>query len=305
MVSRNICWTLNNWTDADEAELLIIKPPIKYSSWGREVGDQGTPHLQGYTEFSKPMRFGGIKKLGGPWAKMHLEARRGTQDQAIAYTQKDGNAQEVGTKAQHGHRTDLDTARNLAASEGMRAVTLQCGSQGIRVAEKFLTYHEEPRDWMPDVIWLWGPSGSGKSRSARNICADLDCYVKNDGSKWWDGYDRHEAVIIDDFRESWWPLTEMLGLLDRYEKRVEIKGGWRQFVPRKIVITTILPPSAHYTLAGEDQEQLRRRIGSVTEFRNEVGGGNTEAPPPPVTLADNEFDEWIESLIDLGVKPAG
>lgn len=303
MVSRNVCWTLNNWTEEEEAQ-LIISGPVKYICWGREEGEQeGTPHLQGYAEFCKPMRWAGIKKLGGPWARMHLEGRRGTQEQAIDYTRKDNNWVEVGQKALKGARTDLCRARATALEEGMRGVTLTCTHQAIRVAEKFLTYHEEPRDWLCDVHWIWGPSGAGKSKLARELTCDMDTYVKNDGTKWWEGYDAHEAVIIDDFRDSWWPVTEMLSLLDRYEKRVEYKGGTRQFKPRTIVITSVKPPAAHYTQTGEPVKQLLRRITRVTELCNEVGGGNTEAPPP-VIPEEEWLTQLVESLLDLGVKPA-
>jgi len=301
MVSRNICWTLNNWTEPEEEALLIIAP-IKYICWGREIGDEGTRHLQGYAEFSKPMRWAGIKKMGAPWDRMHLEARRGTQDEAIAYTGKDGLWKEIGTKAKAGNRSDLDRARVLASEEGMRAVTLQCSMQQIRVAEKFLTYHEEPRDWECRVEWIWGPSGAGKSRLARERTASEDTFVKNDSSKWWDGYDGHQTVILDDFRDSWWSLTETLSLLDRYEKRIEIKGGWRQFKPSRIIVTTVNPPECHYRGTGESQEQLLRRIADVTELRNEDGG---VILGPPV-LTEDDLKEVIDELngcVDLGVKP--
>lgn len=170
----------------------------------------------------------------------------------------------------------------------MREVTLTGNMQQIRVAEKYLTYHEEPRDWEMEVEWYWGPTGSGKSRAARTKFADLDYYTKNTPTKWWNGYDGHEAVIIDDFRDSWWPITDMLSLLDRYERQVETKGGERQFRARRVIITSANPPSNCYRNCGEAVEQLLRRIGHVTEFRNDVGGGNTEPPRKDNVFTDLE-----------------
>lgn len=153
----------------------------------------------------------------------------------------------------------------------MRAVCVAASLQQIRVAEKYLTYCEDPRDWKPEVIWLTGPSGSGKSRRAREICGE-DVYTKNTGHKWWDGYDGHEDVILDDFRDSWWPITYMLALIDRYEFQVEYKGGMRQMRAKRIIITSIFTPDTMYRGTGECQQQLARRIDCVTDV-TEVGKG--------------------------------
>lgn len=149
-------------------------------------------------------------------------------------------------------------------------MTRVANAQGTRVAEKFLTYNEEERDWKPNVIWIHGPSGAGKSRLAREICGDADVYVKNTDSKWWDGYDGHESTIIDDFRDTWWSLTYMLGLLDRYPFRVEYKGGMRQFVSRTIIVTCIHAPNVMYNMANEDENQLLRRIDEIRHIVPDV-----------------------------------
>jgi len=319
MVSRAYCFTLNNYTDDDVAQLTALINPVRYVCWGYEIAPSGTPHLQGYAEFTKTMRITGIKKLGGPFEKMHLTVRRGTRDQAKDYCAKGTQPKQewdefaklgdgklgpnygIGVNfVEHGDwnaggagaRNDLGKTRNIALTGGLREVTLTGNAQQIKVAEKFLTYHEEPRDWLTEVSWFWGPSGSGKSRTARENLKDNDVYVKNDNTKWWDGYDGHEAVIIDDFRDSWWSLTEMLSLLDRYEKRVEVKGGWRQCKPRKIIITSIHPPESMYVRADEDAKQLIRRLSFVTKFCNEVGGVIL-MPPEPITNGVEENDNLL------------
>lgn len=305
MTSRAYCFTLNNYTEDDIALLSVINEKIRFICWGQEIAPEtGTPHLQGYVEFKTPLRIAGIKKLNVSFARMHLEVRRGTRDEAKAYCAKGDQSKEefetTGTNGPNyglnvayfefgnweaggsGSRNDLGVIRNLAITEGMRGVALTGNMQQIKVAEAFLKYHEEPRDWLTEVFWFWGPSGSGKSRAARELFANADFFVKNDNSKWWDGYDGHEAVIIDDFRDSWWSLTEMLSLLDRYEKRVETKGGWRQFKPKQIVVTSIHPPSHMYRIADEDSRQLIRRVtrvdNFVTRFCHEVGGVILEPP---------------------------
>lgn len=178
---------------------------------------------------------------------------------------------EKGEPPKQGSRADLCSARQAALEGGMRAVTATEKLQGIKVAQAFLTYNEPPRSWKPKVIWLHGPSGAGKSLRALTMCAETygqDIYHKKCGSKWWDGYDAHQAVVIDDFRGSWWGLTETLSLLDRYPKMIEIKGGWRQFKPRLIVVTSIFAPSDVYkseNIGLEPIQQLLRRIDETIE----------------------------------------
>lgn len=50
--TKRWCWTLNNYSEDDisaiSAKLLVV---CKVALFGAEVGDEGTPHLQGYCEF--------------------------------------------------------------------------------------------------------------------------------------------------------------------------------------------------------------------------------------------------------------
>ena len=88
------CFTLNNWTDADVARLKKVN--CKYMVVGVEVGDKGTPHLQGYVRLTKSTRFNAVKKLIGPRA--HIEPARGTELENDKYCRKDGViALEMGT----------------------------------------------------------------------------------------------------------------------------------------------------------------------------------------------------------------
>lgn len=269
---RNACWTLNNYTETEEESIrnLLNSHPqrVKYLVYGMEKGENGTPHLQGYIELMNGCTLKSIKKLLGERA--HIEMRRGTSEQAVTYCKKDGSFVELGTPSKQGSRKDLDEVRQLALSEGMRAVTRTYNHQNIKVAEAFLTHNETPRDWKPTIKWFYGETGLGKSRKARHWLKEEglegDIYTKTDGKNWWPGYDGHKGVIIDDFRDSWWSLTEMLSLLDRYEKRIEYKGGYRQFRPTHIVVTSCMSPYDCYKATGESIKQLIRRIDLIEHF---------------------------------------
>ncbi len=76
----NVCFTLNNPEDM----IMFDAEAMVYLVYQEEIGDSGTYHLQGYCEFSNRVRLTTAKALLGG-ATVHLERRRGSQAQAIAY----------------------------------------------------------------------------------------------------------------------------------------------------------------------------------------------------------------------------
>lgn len=124
------------------------------------------------------------------------------------------------------------------------------------------------------VRWYWGPTGTGKSRTAHTEAhegEDPDVYrasgpAVRGGRWWWDGYDAHARVIIDDFRPVWCGIEFLLHILDRYGCRIECKGGSRQMLASEIWITCPKHPEACYEDEGEDMRQLLRRITVIKQF---------------------------------------
>jgi len=167
-----------------------------------------------------------------------------------------------------GKRNDLAATRALVHATGsMRAVAAEATSfQALRGAELLLKYDEPRRDWKPLVRWYWGATGTGKTRRAMEE-AGADRWVSGRSLQWWDGYDGHANVIIDDFRGDFCPFHTLLRYLDRYECRVEVKGGSRQLLARNIWITSCLPPEKAYPGCSERVDQLLRRIDETVELR--------------------------------------
>jgi hypothetical protein len=71
---RNWCFTLNNY-GTEEYEKL--KELGSYIILGKEVGENNTPHVQGYVEFDSPIRFNKLRKFN---IRIHWERRRGSQE---------------------------------------------------------------------------------------------------------------------------------------------------------------------------------------------------------------------------------
>ena len=118
-------------------------------------------------------------------------------------------------------------------------------------------------DRKPEVVWLYGPTGSGKTSMARQYFeylqgsgdSEITNYIRTPGPiKWWDGYEGDVYTVIDDFRRNQLRdvggFAYLLRLLDRYPVRVEIKGGSVPFVAHYIVITCPRHPEDEFTYRG-------------------------------------------------------
>lgn len=97
MRTRHFCFTVNNYTNADDDLLKALGQAegTTYLVYGYETGESGTPHLQGYIVFSTTKRFAQVKSVLPRGA--HVEPKRGTPEQASEYCKKDGLFQEFGT----------------------------------------------------------------------------------------------------------------------------------------------------------------------------------------------------------------
>jgi len=265
--TRAYCFTINNPLTADEEQVTLLKDIAGYLIVGRETGENGTEHLQGYIYCKEAITFSSLKKK---ITRAHIEVSKGSPMDNSVYCQKDGNIFiEFGKLPKQGARTDIQrTVETLKEGANMRAISNSANNyQCIKMAEVWLKYNEEPRDWKPEVRWYHGPTGVGKTKSAREWLGD-DIYTCLDSIKWFEGYDSHENVLIDDFRKDFCKFHQLLKLLDRYEYKVETKGGSRQFVAKKIAITSPYPPQYVYEIR-EDVNQLVRRIDSIIQIGNQ------------------------------------
>lgn len=262
MSHRNWCFTWNNYTD--EAERILSEYPCTYMVVGKEVGENGTPHLQGYVEFGGSKR---LETLKNAWGNApHFEPRMGTAKQASEYCKKDGNFTERGQISQQGKRSDLNEAAMAIMDKNVKIMDVikenpKLGLIYMRRMKELRMEMYGDRKEAPKVIWLWGRTGVGKSRVAFDIHDEV--YIK-DGTHWWNGYEQQEAIVIDDF-DGKWPFRDLLRLLDRYPYQGQTKGGYVKINSEYIYITCDRPPERFWP-NGMDLEQIQRRITYIFEL---------------------------------------
>jgi len=292
---RNVVFTLNNYTGPETDHICEVDPRIRYLVVGKEVGEQGTPHLQGYAEFKDKLSLSTVKTVLG--SRIHIEPRRGKPTQAAGYCKKGSdNADDYAVffpRTEHepgtwdyviehgeiscsGKRTDLTpVVEALADGSTIASVARQFPEIYVRYTKglRDLRQHYLPPRSLssaPEVIVLWGETGTGKTRDAIiKHWPDEDHYIfRPSNGNWWDGYDGQTKVILEEFRGSM-PWADLLGLLDRNEYRAPIKGGFVQIQADKFIITSLCPPDTWYRFDDRYDKiaQLHRRLTKVEHYQ--------------------------------------
>ena len=259
---------MNNYSP--EEELVVQSLDFKYLVYGREVGESGTPHLQGTIVFNSKKRLTAVRKL---IPRAHWSITRALWE-AIQYCKKDGDVYEMGlppmTQQQKG---DMEKARWADAVECAKKGRLEDIPPDM-YARLYRTWKEIRKDHMetpPDAetctgVWFWGEAGSGKSRTAR--LEYPDAYLKN-ANKWWDGYQGQENVIIDDLDPTHACLAHYLKIwMDRYAFVAETKGGAISIRPKRIIITSQYSIQSIFETE-ENQSAITRRCLDIRRFGEE------------------------------------
>lgn len=222
MTLHGICFTLNNYS---ELEVTLVRESvgvggIKYIIYGKEVGESGTPHLQGYLQCNHD-KFDRLKRRFGK--KIHLEKQKGDSAEARDYCKKEDDWAEFGTyehipspKKRQGQRKDLDEIKK-AIDDGKSYTEIvdthfatvakyprfikeciQEHEKGILVSSLKASFADaQLKPWQKSlwdklqlpphprqIMWLWEESGNvGKSWMTKYLMAMMECTVLTDGKR--------------------------------------------------------------------------------------------------------------------------
>lgn len=283
--AKRWCFTLNNYTAQEED--IIQKIECQYLIYGHEVGENGTPHLQGYVTFSTRKSFRTMKKLLGERA--HIEVARGKVQDNIDYC----------TKEDHDHFFMKGEAPAESSEKGAEATKRKW--EEAREAAKRGRFDEIPSDlwiryrnsWKSEYqeevnrnvteirdfnlkdhfFWIYGPTGTGKSHLARALAQKIDPdnqpYLKP-LNKWWNGFRGQKVTLIEEATPD---ACKFLANLfkqwcDKWPFTAEVKGGSfdNGIRPEYVIITS------NYSITDcfpneEDYLPMKRRC---TEFKKDT-----------------------------------
>lgn len=283
--SRAYCLTINNWTQSEYVKLS--NEQHDYMIIAKEIGEEGTPHLQAYIYKKSKISFVGLRKRNprahiepaiGNAQHNHDYCKKGSQPKEEWLAEKtkgknygkEADFSEFGEIPNQGKRIDLDEITNQITN-------------GETTAEEILLtqptlYHQYGRTFnaledlrmrklyrkeMTKCIWYYGPTGVGKSHTAfQNFTPETHYVYPTNDKGWWDAYRQQEIVIINEFRGQI-AYSELLDLIDQWPKQVNRRGREPMpFTSKLIIITSSLKPEdVYHNLSERDSlAQLYDRI---------------------------------------------
>lgn len=276
------CWTytINNYTTEDH----IPDADCKYRIQGLEVGAEGTPHIQGYVNLVREIRFTAFKKRYPTIS--HFEKAKGSPWQNFVYCSKDGNFKEFGDRPKEPKAKDTTYDEALSAAtvqEGLNIVkakrprdyclhgeAIERNLKSAKVATYKSKYAIEEFNIAPilshsKTTLVYGSSNLGKTHYAcahfKNplIVSHIDTLKKLSSD--------NDGIIFDDMSFDHYPPNSVIHLVDQeFERSIHVRYGTVVIPANTPKIFTYNSENPFYnceTIKEPQREAIERRIQRV------------------------------------------
>lgn len=241
---KHWCFTVNNYVKADAKQLSKQVDDLQYLVLGREIGETGTPHIQGYVVFKKRKRLTAVRKIipRGHWTAKY---KTSTPQQCIQYCKKDGDFMEHGIAPLTNSERMKD--RWSEAYEDALSGNFQDIPKDmlVRYYHAFKRIRQDNPPQPDDLkslrnLWIIAPTGYGKSHYARKTYGPKSNLYDKSPNKWWVGYKGEENILCDDFgpKQCLYLGWYIKRWADLYTFPMETKGGGTVIRPKRIIVTS-------------------------------------------------------------------
>ncbi len=283
---------LNHLKSIDEVKEYLI---------GQELHQDGGIHYHVYVKFNEGVAPRDVLKFKWVDRTACAKAVRGLAG-CLKYCTKDGdyitNIRNIKALIGGNHHKKLTTfllenGVNKAVQEG------EVGIRGLKRLRQDVTdfkLHElavEPTIHCKG-IWIHGPTGAGKTTAA--LQRYPGCFRKPP-TKWWDGYEGQEVVLLDDLRKenAKFIVYYLTQWMDKHAPPAgEVKGG-NMPLPFKWFVVTSQWSIEEIFDEPRDRDAIQRRCDGRIEDMGAPAGDENQRPRAPnarsYALVPSEADE--------------
>lgn len=270
MRSRNFCFTFNNYPNTE----LVDSIECKYIAYAEEVGESGTPHLQGFVTFYNKKS---VQQVIDLMPGCHISIMKGSILQNEVYCAKQGTLVERGekpmSKNEQGEleKQRWNNARDLAKIGLLDDIDADIYVKYYSSLKNIAKDHQiKPGPEDVKAYWIYGPTGTGKSHCVETSFPN--CYKKAmDDLKWFDGYQDQDVVYLEDidkYQVKWGGLLKRLA--DRWPMQASIKGTMKYIRPKVVIVTSNYCIEEIWSDSGTVDPLLRRFKQILKTEQNQV-----------------------------------
>lgn len=292
--SRKWLLTINNpiekGLDHDHIkDLLQSFKSLAYWVMSDEIGENQTYHTHIFAYFSSAVRFSTMKNK---FDSAHIDMAKGTCEDNRNYVFKAGKWEKT-AKAEtnitdtheeygavpierQGQRNDIVDLYDMIKQGMSNYDILEDNPQYMLNIEKIERARQIVREekfkntWRTlDVSYIWGKTGTGKTRSVMEEYGYENVYRITDYDHPWDGYQGQDVIIFEEYRSSL-KIQDMLIYLDGYPLTLPCRYANKVACFTKVYLLTNIAFSDQYKEVQKSHLEtwlaFSRRVHHIIEF---------------------------------------
>ena len=260
--------------------LQLRRDQIQYYMIGpQETTKDGVTHWHAYMKLKRSQRkswFGSISTEA--WIRPLLKDPRDkslndSEQRYVQYVKMSGPplAQHGTLFSQPRTNNSMQILKMIKEGYRMSEIVVEYPSMYATIAKLML--QRPKRVTKTDVLYLWGPTGVGKTSMVFRVLKTLqrlhlcDYYSKGSGlKKFWDGYDNQQIAWIDDpvspdDKNDCESIQQLKNIMSGGDCFVEVKHGTMVFDSNLLIMTTNTDPMRLVVACGEEnRDPIHRRL---------------------------------------------